>query len=547
MSYLVLARKYRPQSFEEVIGQEHITTTLRNAIQSNKVAHALIFSGPRGVGKTSVARILAKALNCEKGPTITPCNNCGSCREITEGITVDVFEIDGASNRGINEIRELRENIKYMPAHSLNKIYIIDEVHMLTTEAFNALLKTLEEPPDHVIFIFATTELHKVPITIQSRCQIYNFKRINSNDIVKQLKKICSTAGIGVSEEILWIIAREAEGGMRDALSLLDQITAYSEDPVTDEQALDILGVGDRKTIAAMAAAILKNDVVRALELLDDLYLYGHDMKRVYGLLIEYFRNLLLVKMSKNPERLVDLPYYELEKIKKEIESVSLETINQLFQNLFKEEKTVRLALQPKLAMEITLISFAQLTSVVSVETIIEKLDMLRETTKGRKNMSGPEAANTIREPAKTDSYAPDASTECASCCQDNREPYGSPQGTWKRLLKLFEQKSPSLASCLENCVLQCLEKDRVKIAINGNSFHSNLVHGKKDVIQSVCSEFFKKKICVEIEDSVSGTVPDRKRETDQSRHLKKEALNNPVVTDALEIFGGRVVDVNLL
>ena len=545
MSYLVLARKYRPQTFEEVVGQAHVTRTIQNALQSNRVAHALIFAGPRGVGKTSVARILAKALNCEKGPTVTPCNHCDACREITEGITVDVFEIDGASNRGIDEIRELRESIKYMPSYSRNKIYIIDEVHMLTREAFNALLKTLEEPPEHVIFIFATTELHKVPITIQSRCQIYHFKRINSHDMVGQLKKICHATGIQVSEEVLWIIAREAEGGMRDALSLLDQVIAYSDGPITDEQVLDVLGVVDRKTISDMATAILNKDVVYALELLDDLYSHGHDIKRLYGLLMEHFRNLLLVKLNKDPARLVDLPQHELETIKKEVQSFSLETINQLFQTLFKEEQAVRLAPQPKLAVEMALISLAQLNPIVSVETIIEKLDMLQKTAGDI--AEGAEAANMVRGSAKKDLPVSTMCTSNPSYSHDNKMPGRDLQNIWKALLNIFEEKYPSLAPCLENCVLQCIEEDRLTIAINGNSFHANRVQEKKDVIQSVCSDFFKQKISVEIIASPSNDTPDKGQETDYNRHLKKEALNNPIVMETLEIFGGRVVDVKLL
>ncbi len=545
MSYLVLARKYRPQSFEDVIGQGHVTRTLQNAIRSDRVAHALIFAGPRGIGKTSVARILAKALNCEKGPTITPCNNCDSCREITSGITVDVFEIDGASNRGINEIRELRENIKYMPSRSRNKIYIIDEVHMLTKEAFNALLKTLEEPPAHVIFIFATTELHKIPITIQSRCQIYNFKRINSNDIVGQLKKICQATGITVSEEVPWIIAREAEGGLRDALSLLDQIIAYSEDSITGEQVLDILGVVDRKRIFDMAAAVLKNDVVCALELLDDLYSYGHDIKRLYGLLIQHFRNLLLVKMNKNPERLIDLPNHELENMKKEAEGLSLETINQVFQTLFKEEKTVRLAPQPKLAVETVLISLVQLNPVVSVEAIIEKLDILQKTAGDSKKTRG--AANMPGKPATTGLPAPAASTNSVSCSQDNKVQDKDLQNIWKELLQIFEQKHPSIAPSLENSVLECIEQERLTIALNGNNFHAKRIQDKRDVIQSVCSDFFKQKMSVKITASLANATPNRGQETDYSRHLKKNALNNPIVMETLEIFGGRVADVKLL
>ncbi|MBL0713757.1 MAG: DNA polymerase III subunit gamma/tau [Desulfosarcina sp.] len=224
MGYLVLARKYRPQSFEEVVGQVHVTQTLANAIRHQRVAHAILFSGPRGTGKTSVARILAKAMNCMQGATPSPCNQCRSCIEITNGSAADVFEIDGASNNSVDQVRELRENVKYMPAYSPHKIYIIDEVHMLSTAAFNALLKTLEEPPPHVIFLFATTEAHKIPITILSRCQRYDFRRVDFDKLVGHMARLCQKEDIVLPEESLATIAREAGGSIRDALSLLDQV-----------------------------------------------------------------------------------------------------------------------------------------------------------------------------------------------------------------------------------------------------------------------------------------------------------------------------------
>jgi len=248
MSYLVLARKYRPQTFEDVVKQDHVTQTLTNAISSGRVAHAILFSGPRGTGKTTIARILAKALNCEKGPTSTPCNICQSCKEITSGGSVDVFEIDGASNNGVDHIRDLRENVKYMPAHSKYKIYIIDEVHMLSTAAFNALLKTLEEPPPHILFLFATTEPHKIPITILSRCQRHDLRRISIGDVSEHMAKLCSKEKINISAESLDIIARESGGSMRDALSLLDQVmVCSSESEISHNHVLNILGIIDRK------------------------------------------------------------------------------------------------------------------------------------------------------------------------------------------------------------------------------------------------------------------------------------------------------------
>ena len=280
MAYLVLARKWRPQRFDEVVGQPHVVQTLTNAISTQRIAHAYLFSGARGIGKTSVARILAKALNCAQGPSPTPCNECESCREITESSSLDVLEIDGASNRGINEIRELRENIRYLPSKSPYKIYIIDEVHMLTGEAFNALLKTLEEPPAHVIFIFATTESHRIPITILSRCQLFEFRRLAGGAIVEHLQYIAQEEGIEISDVSLRLLAREAEGSMRDGQSLLEQMIAFSGKKIKDEDLLEVLGVIDRQALLDAAAAIVDGDGVRCLEIIERLYLHGHDLRR---------------------------------------------------------------------------------------------------------------------------------------------------------------------------------------------------------------------------------------------------------------------------
>ncbi|MDP2807111.1 MAG: DNA polymerase III subunit gamma/tau, partial [bacterium] len=245
MSYLVLARKWRPQNFEQLIGQQHVTTTLRNAIKSKRIAHAYLFSGARGVGKTSAARVLAKALNCAEGPTETPCNKCSSCVEITGSRSIDVLEIDGASNRGIDEIRDLRENVKYTPTQGKYKIYIIDEVHMLTKEAFNALLKTLEEPPAHAIFIFATTEIHKVPITILSRCQRFDFRKVEVSVVVDYVKRMLQGEDVQASDDCLYLVAQKSEGSMRDAVSLLDQLISYGGQKLTAEDARQVLGLVD--------------------------------------------------------------------------------------------------------------------------------------------------------------------------------------------------------------------------------------------------------------------------------------------------------------
>ncbi len=316
MSYLVLARKFRPQVFEEVIGQPHVTRTLQNALKTGRVAHAYLFSGPRGVGKTSVARILAKALNCQEGPGPNPCNRCPSCLEITQGGNLDVFEIDGASNRGIDDIRELRENIRYLPARGRYKIYIVDEVHMLTKEAFNALLKTLEEPPDQAIFIFATTELNNVPLTIYSRCQSFNFRRIAPEAMVTHLGRLVAQEQIAYREEALRLIARQAEGSIRDSLSLLDQILSFSPEEINESIIQEILGLVDRRLLLDLAQAVLGGDLKRIMGLVGQVYEYGYDLKVFFKDLVEVFRSLLLVKMGEDQGPLLDLSREEVDEFK---------------------------------------------------------------------------------------------------------------------------------------------------------------------------------------------------------------------------------------
>src|SRR5210317_445074 len=274
MSYLVLARKWRPQTFEEVVGQQAVVRTLQNAIGRNRIPHALIFSGVRGVGKTTLARLVAKALNCNEGPTKIPCNKCDHCLEITSGQAIDIQEIDGASNRGIQEIRELKENIRFFPAKSRYKIIIIDEVHMLTTEAFNALLKTLEEPPEHVFFMFATTELHKIPITILSRCQRYELQKVTSIELFEFFRKIAGEEEVKISDWALNVIVREAGGSVRDGLSLLDQIFSFSGDEISDEDVIQVLGLVDSQVVSSMAVAILNSDLANCFNILDETSSY---------------------------------------------------------------------------------------------------------------------------------------------------------------------------------------------------------------------------------------------------------------------------------
>lgn len=297
MAYVALYRKWRPQGFDALVGQEAVRTALTNALETGRIAHAYLFAGPRGTGKTSTAKILAKAVNCEHGPTPNPCNECQNCVRINDGTSMDVFEIDAASNRGIDEIRDLREKVAFAPVSGRYKVYIIDEVHMLTTEAFNALLKTLEEPPPHVIFILATTEPHKIPATIHSRCQRFDFRRVTDADIVKRLREVADGSGIAADDDALQLIAVQADGGMRDALSLLDQCGVMAE-RVTAETVRSVLGIVGREALRELVKAIGEGQVPRALELLETLLAGGKDVKQIITELAEYLRAVLLYKAS---------------------------------------------------------------------------------------------------------------------------------------------------------------------------------------------------------------------------------------------------------
>lgn len=379
MSYLVLARKYRPQTFKEVVGQDHVTTPLQNALQTGKIAHAYLFTGTRGVGKTTCARILAKALNCLSSdkPVAEPCNKCISCVEITQGASLDVLEIDGASYTSVDNIREIRDTLTYVPTRSRYKVYIIDEVHMLSIAAFNALLKMLEEPPRHVIFVFATTEPHKIPKTVLSRCQRYDFKTIPINIIAKSLKDIVKKEKIEVSEDVIWLVARKGQGSLRDAISYLDQIIA-SGNTTDAKHAAMILGAIDRNDILDIVEAIANHDSKSALSIFQRLKTQAYDTRQFLWELMEITRNLVVAKLAENSEDYISGTKEEVERIKRIAESHSLEALKELYKQVNASSSEILFSLDPLMSLEMLVVRLASMPAFIAVDEILGKLNELR-------------------------------------------------------------------------------------------------------------------------------------------------------------------------
>lgn len=559
MAYLVLARKWRPQDFSEVIGQSHVVQALQNAVRQGRVAHAYLFAGARGVGKTSVARILAKALECESGPTETPCNQCPVCREITSGSSVDIYEIDGASNRGIDEIRELRENARYLPAKCRYKIYIIDEVHMLTEPAFNALLKTLEEPPAHVIFIFATTEPHKIPITILSRCQRYDFKRLPASVITDQLKAIIDQEGIKLSAGGLRFIAREAEGSMRDALSLLDRIISYGGDEVRDEEIASVFGLVDQRLVMEMVEAIFEHKLDRGIDLIDQVYTQGQDLKRFYADLVEALRNLVIIKTCQKPGPLINVADDEKEELDRLGQTKSIETIYIYFQLLLQGWEELRRSSQPRLTLEMILMRASLLKDIVPVEKILEKISMLASGIKENESPLSAQGQTMGYQPGSDPGYSgmPSKVSHSAragleSCRQEGKEPEapfvsGSPEDT-EGLLGFVKSKSLPLASILQQCQGLTVKNDTLVIVFANHSLSDLLTDSFYNTrLREICREYYQRDIKIDIL-SESAAAPGREtaEETGRERTAREEIVRHPLVQEALSIFGGHIEEIKI-
>ena len=383
MAYLALARKWRPQTFESISGQEHVTRTLMNAIEQDRVHHAFLFCGARGVGKTTAARVLARALNCVNGPTQTPCGECKACGEIASSSSIDVLEIDGASNRGISEIRELRESVAYAPQRDRTKIYIIDEVHMLTTEAFNALLKTLEEPPSHVKFIFATTEPQKIPVTILSRCQRFDFKRIGQEEMLGSLRGILTEEGVTIDDAGLRLVARESEGSMRDALSLLDRIISFCGQEADADRISQVLGVADRRWIDLILAAALSGDSPAALNVVADVFEYGTDLRHFTRDLVRSLRDMVVLRVAPESPHLTDLSDAERDQHLKRIADHAPQRLQQLFQLALDASERLAQTSFPRLELEMAIVRMCHVRPLKGIDGLVQRLGALERRLGG--------------------------------------------------------------------------------------------------------------------------------------------------------------------
>ncbi len=524
MSYTVLALKWRPQNFDEIIGQDHIVATLKSTLAKNRLAHAYLFAGPRGVGKTSTARIFAKALNCKEGPTVNPCQKCTSCLEITQGRSLDVIEIDGASNRGIDEVRVLRENVKFAPSSGRFKIYIIDEVHMLTTEAFNALLKTLEEPPAFVKFVFATTQPNKVLPTILSRCQRFDFRRIPALEIISQLEKITAQENIQVDKDVLFAIAKASDGSLRDAESLLDQLSSFSKDKISLQDVVSILGIVEQEALFEITDRIIHKNAKATLELFNSLIDEGKDINVFMANLIEHFRNLMIARITKADSKLIDLPQGMRERLLEQAHNFSLEEIFSIFNLLVNTQEMSKRLDSLRIPLEIALVKLTHdkrgTTSNTSHPSVVHERPISSTSTEKSKEI------NENKENKDRDTVEQDTEVNNSLALDNVKD-------SWQNIIETIGKVKMSVATFLNEGSPVKLDNCVLTVAFPKNySLHKESLETKENrsTIERILSELFKVKLKVNFILT---------REAMQ----REDEIDNPVIKSALEKFGARIID----
>lgn len=572
MSYLVLARKWRPQVFDDVLGQEHVTKTLENAIKSERLANAYLFSGPRGVGKTTIARILAKAINCEAGPTITPCNNCHSCLEIAESRSLDVFEIDGASNRGIDEVRNLRENLRYAPNKGKYKIYIIDEVHMLTMEAFNALLKTLEEPPKNVLFIFATTEPHRVPATISSRCQRFTFKRLPIKKIIEQLQIICQAEKIQIENEALQCIAKKADGSMRDSQSILDQALSYAGQRIEYQQLLELLGIIDNEFFFQLTDYIRNKDTRGLLALVERIFIEGYDVGEFLVSAVEHFRNLLVAKVTQKSAGL-EVSENLAQRYLKDANDFSEEDILRYIKIATDTEYAIKRSSNPRLKFEFALLKMVKMESTITLGQLMDKLDALQQnvvshpgslsTATGllRDSHAAPQPLTIEKRKSeilnlltkKSPESGVESQTETVTTVNTESQfiSIEMVKENWTRIIEQIKTKHVALSVFMSEGIPTAVSENILELTFpKENDFHVNTVSKNRVVIEKIITQvigFTVRLKCVKAELTKSATVSPPAEQTTTPEPVPRVDTAKPekqqaILDEIIEIFDGEYV-----
>ena len=554
MSYVVLARRYRPQTFEDLVGQEPIVTTLRNAIRSNRVAHAYLLAGPRGVGKTSMARILSKALNCQHGSTDTPCNACDICRCISEGNDIDVLEIDGASNRGIDEVRNIRQNVGYAPSRARYKIYIIDEVHMLTREAFNALLKTLEEPPSHVKFIFATTAANRLPETVQSRCQRFDFKNISIHDIEKRLFDICKAEGVQVEPSAIHMIARYARGGLRDSQSVLDQLLSFCKDKISPEDVNFVLGCIDEDKILGMFDSFVKKEVSSALKIVDEILNGGKTSGEFIDQLLSCIRDLLIFSSCGQEAKWIEL---NTSLVQQYGNSFSRDTLMYMVQILSDAKMRTTDSLLQRILLEMAVIKLCRMESVGSLNEIAERIASLEDRlvhlkSEPIKKNEGivPTQKSTIQqmvlEPTSEEYHT-------TTSKGNNSENQYDEKNVWEKVLLMIQSKKKSTWALLKEGRFVGFKDGEITIEFPSNySFHKEKLDQieEKKLIEQCAKEVVQGSVRLKLVVSKNGSPEKSKANLFSGRDSSDQQsvdslLSEPAVKKTLDLFGGHVVKVN--